>query len=95
MDPDISQGVFSELNFLLKDGWDITIEPERFRVRARIGTIIQSRINQELSDEAWRIARFVGYSHFTSVAKNTDGSYSILSRMATGEGFEIVVEVTG
>jgi hypothetical protein len=45
-----------------------------------------------LRDEAWRIAQFVAYSHFVSIAKNPDGSFTIQSKMDSGDGFEIIVE---
>ena len=95
MDADISQAINSELNFLIRDGWEIIREPSRFRLRAKPGTLEPSKLHQLLSDETWRIARFVAYSHFASVAKNPDGSFTIQSSMASGDGFEIVVEAAG
>ena len=93
MDPDISLALFSELSHLRQNGWDLIQEPERFRMRARNGTLEPSRLPQLLKDEAWRIAQFVAYSHFVSISKNSDNSFTIVSTMASGDGFEIVVEI--
>lgn len=92
MDPDISMAIYSELSFLLKDGWDISKELDLYRVRARPGTLDLSNQAQALSDEVWRIARFVAYANFVSIAKISENSYSINSHMASGDGFEIVLE---
>ena len=84
--------MFSELSFLRKEGWDLVQEPERFRMRAQPGTLDPSGLPQQLNEETWRIARFVAYAHFVSIAKNFEGSYTIVSRMDSGDGFEIIVE---
>ena len=92
MTPDTSLAIYSELSFLRKDGWDIVRDADRYRIVARSGTLDPSKRQHQLRDEAWRIAQFVAYSHFVSLAQNNDGSFSIVSRMASGDGFEIVVE---
>ena len=92
MDSDIAMALNSELSFLLQEGWDLIQETERFRIRARFGTLSPIAMQQALRQEVWRIAQFVAYSHFVSIAKNTENSYTIESRMNSGDGFVIIVE---
>jgi hypothetical protein len=92
MPPDTAQGVGIELEFLLKDGWDLLREPNGFRITAHAGTLDIEHRKQKLNDEVWRIARFVAYAYFVSISRNEDGSYTIFSKRSPKEGFEIVVE---
>lgn len=92
MNPDTAQALFSELSFILNDKWDISREPNGYRIRARAGTLDTSNILSALRDEVWRIARFISYRHFVSITNDSENSYTIVSRMESGESFEIAVE---
>ncbi len=92
MTPDIAQGVSVELKFLLKPEWTLIQEPDRFRIKPPPGSSAQPDFHQLLRDEVWRIAQFVAYLHFVSIARNDDGSFTIVSKMESGNGFAIVFE---
>lgn len=92
MTPDTAQGVSAELNFTLKEGWSFTQDPDRFRVRPPPGSQAGSDFKELLRSEVWRIAQFVAYGHFVSIERQSDGSYTVVSRTESGSAFEIVFE---
>ena len=94
MNPDIALGVSSELRFLLKDGWLLQQDVERFRINPPSGSSTQANFKDILYAEVWRVAQFVAYANFVSITKRADGGYVIVSRMASGDGFEIDFEPT-
>jgi len=92
MSPDTAQGVSVELSHFLKEGWSFTEEPDRFRVKPPPGSQAGADFKNELEREVWRIAQDVHYRNFVSIARNSDGSYTIVSRSDSGSAFEIVFE---
>ena len=94
MPPDTEQGILVELNYLLAADWNLTLEAGIFRVSPPLGSHATPEFARMLTDEAWRIARFVAYSFFASITKRPEGSYHIVSCSEDGIGFQIVLEAT-
>jgi hypothetical protein len=92
MTPDTAQGVSVELRYFLKEGWSFTQEPDRFRVKPPPGSQDSPDFKNVLEGEVWRIARHVHYRPLVSIAKNSDGSYTVFSRSDSESAFEIVFE---
>jgi hypothetical protein len=94
MTPDTAQGLSAELRFALKDGWSFAQEPDRFRVRPPAGSHGSADFRELMRSEVWRISQFVAYADFVSIARHDDGSYTVVSRSASGSTFEIVFDVS-
>ena len=94
MTPDTAQGVSVELRYFLKEGWSFTQEPDRFRVKPPPGSQTNANFKNLLEDEVWRIARQVHYRPFVSIARNSDGSFTVFSRSDLESAFEIVFETS-
>ena len=92
MRSDIAQGVAIELNFLLKPGWKLFEEPEHFRIVAPSALNRIETASIDLRHEVWRIAQFVAYSDYVSIQKTAEGGYRLISKTASGEGFEIAFD---
>jgi hypothetical protein len=93
MHPDTELGVYVELRFLLEaQGWTVERALERFRVKPPIGRARTGDFDRFLEDEVWRVARFVRYREFISIACNEDKTFTIFSRSDSGLWFEIVFE---
>ena len=90
MTPDTAQGVAAELNFVLQEGWSFTREPSGFRIKPPPASQTGSNFKEILRSEVWRIAQFVAYADFVSIARHEDGGYVVVSRSASGNSFEII-----
>ena len=90
MHPDVENGVDAELKFFLKPGWKHRVVDGRFHVTLPATEPEQSAARAELYSEVWRVARLVAYTTFSSIRKNPDGSYTLKSHMASGEGYEMI-----
>ena len=84
MRDDIKQGLSAELRFALKDGWKFKFEDGRFLV-----SVPATEDRNSVRVEVWRIAALVAYAEFASVSRLPDGSYQLMSRDTSGEGYEI------
>lgn len=94
MEESVQQGINAELNHILKPGWSqrLEVDKDRFRVMLPVGEIDKNLAKLEFVDEVWRIARFVAYANFSSISKNSDGSYSIRSTNTSGDSYEILID---
>ena len=89
MSPDTALGVSAELRFLLKEGWTFTQEVERFKIKPPADIHATKNFKDVLSAEVWRVAQFVAYANFVSIARLPNGGYVVASHMPSSEGFEI------
>jgi hypothetical protein len=94
MTPDTAQGVSAELNFILKEGWSFVKVPSGFRVSPPSGSGSDPSFLRLLEQEVWRVAQFVAYADFVSIARHADRSYTVVSRSASGLSFELVFATT-
>ena len=94
MEQSIQQGINAELNHILKPGWSqrLEVEQDRFRIMLPENENEKNLARLEIVDEIWRIARFVAYANFSSISKNSDGSYFIRSTNTSGDSYEILVD---
>ena len=70
--------------------WYRLREADRFRIGP---TLAVGATKDQFRDEVWRIARFVAYSDFVSITKNSDEGFTIVSIREGGTGFEIILQV--
>jgi hypothetical protein len=92
MHPDVALGISVELQTVLPGDWKVREVSDHFILTPPKSTEPFPKNWQILSEEVWKIARFVGYPNFCSVQKTDDGGAIIESRMKSGEGFKIIVE---
>ena len=92
MDENTALGLRAELDHLVRPDWKIVREPDAFRIIAPHSTLPLKDRTAELQNEAWRIAQFIAYSHFVSISKTAGDDFIIISRMASGNGFEVRLE---
>jgi hypothetical protein len=92
MTEDTAQGIYWELNFVLKPDWTMTKYDHGFHVGPPIGQHAGETLQQLLLEETWRIAQFVAYADFTSIELGSDGSHTISSRKKNGKGFQVVID---
>jgi hypothetical protein len=93
MTPDIEQGISVELKHILLPDWKIRVDQDGFILTPPKTDPANSQNLQLLSQEAWRIAQFVAYANFCSIEHSSEGSITIASHMASGNGFKIIIEV--
>jgi hypothetical protein len=76
---------------VLKEGWTFKQEAERFKVMPPLASLNDQDFSEKLRSEVWRLAEFVAYANFISISQVPAG-YVIVSKMASGNGFEILIE---
>ena len=89
MRPDTSLALSTELRHVLKEGWILTLEGDGFRVKPPTASNLTPNFDRVLRAEVWRVAQFVAYANFVSIARLPSAGYVVASHMASGEGFII------
>jgi hypothetical protein len=80
-----------KLTETLLPSWQLREEQYGFLVTTPKGpTGIE--LQHKLSDEAWRLAKTVGYKKFTSIEKTPEGAFLVYSRDASDNWFQILVD---
>jgi hypothetical protein len=92
MHPDIALGISVELQTVLKPDWKVREENDQFVLTPPQSTASEEKKWQLLSEEVWRIARFLGYANFCSVSRTDDGGAEIVSYLKSGDGFKLVIQ---
>jgi hypothetical protein len=93
MTPDTALGLSIEFKRFLKGDWSILQEPNGFRLTCKEQTLSGQELKAYLRNTAWQLARDLGYRNFVSLSEGTDGRIKIVSRMASGEGFELLIDI--
>jgi hypothetical protein len=91
MTDDTAQGVYWELNSILKPDWTITNQENGFRIGPAPGSVRTERSDIELLGEVWRISSFVAYQKFASISKTEQG-YVMVSQRENGTGFLLIFD---
>jgi hypothetical protein len=91
MNEDTAQGVFWELCHVLNTGWTITQTDTGFVVGLPTSYDGDLPSMQQFTNEVWRIAQFVGYSHMVQISLIDDDQFQIKSTSGSGSSFEISV----
>lgn len=89
MDTNTAMALHAELQHVLAPGWTISREADAIVVTAPSSELPQKDRVDALQGEAWRIAQFIAYSNFVSIAKTADDGFVITSKLASGNGFEV------
>jgi hypothetical protein len=92
MHPDIALGISVELQTVLKPDWIVQEEKDYFVLTPPKTTVTDENKWRLLSEEVWRIARFVGYANFCSVSRTEDGGAEIVSYLKSGDGFKLIIQ---
>jgi hypothetical protein len=92
MTEDTDQGIYCELDFILKAGWTITRQTNGFRVGPPPGAVTADIPESLLISEVWRVSSFTAYRYFASITKNSSG-YILQSMRENGTGFCIEFDI--
>ncbi|MEQ1697824.1 MAG: hypothetical protein ABL901_18485 [Hyphomicrobiaceae bacterium] len=92
MTDDTAQGIYWELNYVLKPEWTITRQENGFRVGPPNTVDAIENLETELFGEVWRISSFLAYRNFSSIAQTATG-YVLESTREHGTGFRIVFDL--
>ena len=92
MTDDTAQGIYWELNYVLKPEWTLTRQEDGFRVGPPNKVDANQKLEIELFGEVWRISSFLAYRHFSSIAQTASG-YVLESVRENGTGFRIVFDL--
>lgn len=93
MTPDTALGLSVEFKRFLEGDWSIIQEQNGFRLKCKDSTLAGQELKAHLRNTAWQLARDLGYHNFVSLAEDADGRIKITSKMASGEGFELLLDL--
>ncbi len=89
MDTNTAMALHAELQHILLADWKLSREGAAIVVTSPSSPLPLKERIATLQSEAWRIAQFIAYSNFVSIAKTPDDGFVIISYLVSGKGFEI------
>jgi hypothetical protein len=87
----VASEIKNKLATALSSNWRLSEEQFGFLVTTPKGST-GPELKNKLRDEAWRLARALGYKNFTSIEKTPEGAYLIYSKNAPDTWFQILVD---